>query len=123
MVGGLLSLGSLSAILLDQLIRGTPEPSSWLREWRLCAMMGTVPAVPAGFLLGTAILIRSTRRRLIVGAVFGLAVGAVWAVVWRFVGAPTIAAILFSGVTGGLLLTLLQTWIRGRWGWWTRWEA
>ncbi|MCC2668494.1 MAG: hypothetical protein K0Q72_965, partial [Armatimonadetes bacterium] len=118
-----LSLGSLSAILLDQLIRGTPEPSSWLREWRLCGMMGTVPAVPAGFLLGTAILIRSTRRRLIVGAVFGLAVGAVWAVVWRFVGAPTIAAILFSGVTGGLLLTLLQTWIRGRGGWWTRWEA
>jgi ABC-type antimicrobial peptide transport system permease subunit len=86
-------------------------------------MMGAFPAGPAGFVLGTAILIRDTRRRLISGALVGLAVGALWAVVWRGVGGITLGAIVLSGVAGGLLLTLLQTWIRRQWGWWTRWEA
>jgi hypothetical protein len=127
-MGGVLGgvLGAASAFIVD-MIAATfyATPPVWSQRWDTCAFMGVIPAVPAGFLLGTFIIIRNDRRRLVNGSLLGLGVGILYARLWlgSATGADLVmSAIIGSGLIGGLTLALLLTAIRRRWQWWTRWE-
>jgi hypothetical protein len=127
-VGGLLGygLGAASAFVVD-MIGATffASPPTWSPQWSLCATMGLLPAVPAGFLLGTSIVLPDDLRRLLTGGMLGLVVGGAYAGLWAgaFYGQPLVlAAIVGSGLVGGLTLSALLTAIRRHWKWWTRWE-
>jgi hypothetical protein len=127
-IGGALGfgLGTVSAFVVD-IIAATfyATVSMWTRQWALCGLMGFIPAVPTGLLLGTFIIIRNDRRRVISGAVLGLLVGMGYAKLWMGSAAvpnPVFCAILGSGLVGGLGLALILTAIRRHWKWWTRWE-
>jgi len=123
-IGG--GLGALSACVVDfSGARFFTAGDTWSNEWGLCAAMGVIPAVPAGFLLGTSVVVQDDRRRLLVGVIAGLLVGFVYAGLWS--GALSLpplvlGAIVISGLVGGLTLTLILTAIRRHWKWWTRWE-
>ena len=85
-IGALLGggLGAVSAFVVDLLL-GTPflnTISNWSNEWRWCALLGAIPAVPAGFLLGTSIVTPDDRRRLLIGVVTGLLVGVAYTWFW-----------------------------------------
>lgn len=128
-IGGALGygLGAASAVGVDLIAAmfygSTPV---WLPQWGLCAAMGLIPAVPAGLLLGTFIILRSDRQRLESGAVLGLLVGIAYERLWmRSSTEPNLVscAVVGSGLVGGLGLALILTAIRRHWKWWTRWET
>jgi len=128
-VGGMLGygLGAVSAFVVDAIattfFASTP---TWSQQWTFCAGMGLVPAVPAGLLLGTSIIMRSDHQRLLVGSGLGLLVGMGYAKLWfgsSIEQSLVVSAIIGSGLVGGLVLTLILTAIRRYWKWWIRWEV
>ena len=126
-VGGLLGafLAVASAVLVGMAPGIMISLTTLSRDWPVYAILGAIPGVPAGFLLGTTIIIRNDRRRVIAGALFGLLIGGFYAMLWGgfLHDQPVVAgAIVVSGIVGGVVLTLLLTALRRRWGWWTRWE-
>jgi hypothetical protein len=128
LLGGLLGVVASLVVTLIGMAMGNFSGSTLSNSlhWAtLCGALGVIPGVPAGFLLGPAIIIRNHRARVLVGAVFGFAAGALY--VWAWIAALRdqwilIAATVISGVLGGVILTLIQGAIRRRWNWWTRWE-
>lgn len=136
LIGG--ALGGASAFFVDALSLILPVERTYCSQaWMICAVTGMLPAVPAGGLLGSSIIIRNESRRLRIGMIWGLFVGSAYALFWSgAVGGPqwlnnnlsigryplVIGAIVISGPVGGLSLALILTVIRQRWKWWTRWE-
>ena len=128
LLGGLLGIVASFVVTLLWLPWGdlaAPRFDNWLPWGAMCGALGLIPGVPAGFLLGTAIIVRSNRTRAWIGALFGLAVGVAYT--WLWIGMlrgrwDLIAATVISGMLGGVILTLVQGAIRRRWGWWTRWD-
>ena len=126
LLGGLWAvLASAVVTLIGAAMGNHSELSTWLPWAGLCGVLGVIPGVPAGFLLGPAITIQSDQTRLYFGALFGLVAGLLYT--WSWSGTLRnqwilIAATVLSGVLGGISLTLIQGAIRRRWGWWTRWE-
>ena len=125
--GGVLgaSLAVLSALIVGMAPGIEINLVALSRDWLVYATLGAVPGTPTGLLLGTTIIIRSDRKRVLTGTVVGLLVGVAYAEYWRNMLRDqwvVLSSIWISGAIGGAVLALMLTAIRYRWGWWTRWE-
>jgi hypothetical protein len=132
LIGGILGGGSAFVVDLVAAVyfHSALFSTTYARYWPFCSLAGLVPGIMGGALIGTLIVVPTTRKRQNIAALLGSGCGLADAGFNRtyvqppnMEGTLVLTAMTLSGLLGGLLLSGFLGVVRRRWRWWTRWET